>query len=68
MSAENNWPFDAWLRHAVQGFRLSPSEFWDMSLRDWLTLTRADIVPSMSADELSVLQIKFPDEVKDDSD
>lgn len=65
MSANNNWPFEVWLRLAVRGFRLTPQQFWDMSLRDWLALTRSETVPTMSADELSELQIRFPDETKD---
>lgn len=64
MSTESQWPFEAWLSLAVRGFRLSPQQFWDMSLRDWLTLTRADEARAMTADELSDLQIMFPDEVK----
>lgn len=66
MSAENNWPFEAWLRLAVRGFRLSPQQFWDMSLRDWLILTRSETVPTMSADELSQLHKRFPDEAKNE--
>ena len=66
MSTENNWPFEVWLRLAVRGFRLSPQQFWDMSLRDWLILTRSETVPTMSADELSQLHNRFPDEVKNE--
>jgi len=68
MSADNNWPFEAWLRLAVGGFRLSPQQFWDMSLRDWLALTRAETTQAMSADELRALHIKFPDEVTKNDD
>ena len=68
MSADNDWPFEAWLKLAVCRFRLSPSEFWRMSVRDWLVLTRAERVPAMSTDELSALCIKFPDEVQNDTD
>ena len=62
-SVNKTWPFDAWLRLAVRGFRLTPAAFWSMSVRDWLTLTRAESVPAMGADELSALSLQFPDEV-----
>ncbi len=67
-ASENNWPFEAWLRLAVKGFRLSPDEFWEMSLRDWLTLTRTEQTPCLNAQDLEALLIQFPDEVKHDSD
>ncbi len=65
---DTHWPFDAWLKLAVRGFRLSPAAFWNMTLRDWLALTRAGAVPIMDADTLSALCLQFPDEVKDDPD
>lgn len=60
---EHSWPFDSWLKLAVRGFRLSPDAFWQMSLCDWLALTRPGRVQTQSADELSALCQKFPDEV-----
>ena len=66
--SENNWPFETWLRLGIRGFRLSPDDFWEMSLRDWLTLTRTDRTPCLSAQDLDALIIQFPDEVIYDSD
>ena len=65
MSADNKWPFEAWLRLAVRGFRLNPQQFWDMSLSDWRALMRSESVPVMNVEELSELQNRFPDEAKD---
>jgi len=33
-----NWPFDQWQQIAIRRFNLTPSEFWAMPLRDWLSL------------------------------
>jgi hypothetical protein len=35
---KNKWPFAAWQTLAIRRFNLAPSEFWDMPVRDWLTL------------------------------
>ena len=54
MSAPARWPFAAWHRTAVQGFRLAPSEFWALPLADWLSLcTPTD--PPMTRDRLADL-------------
>lgn len=57
-----HWPFEAWLKLAVSGFRLAPSAFWDMSLQDWFTLTLADDTPVMTRADLIDLIQAYPDE------
>ncbi len=62
-----DWPFEDWLRLAVRGFRLSPAEFWDLSLRDWLSLTQIDAPDALSRDDLAALIQSYPDESQDES-
>lgn len=55
------WPFDIWLRAAVTNFGIPPSEFWVMSLHDWLVLT-GDHPPALSRASLEQLMEIYPDE------
>ncbi len=55
------FPFDDWMRLSVTVFKLSPRDFWAMSVQDWLTLT-APQTPEISAVDLRSLMKKFPDE------
>lgn len=59
----DDWPFDDWLRIAVKVLRISPGEFWAMSLRDWITLTR-DSQAKITRSDLTVLMRDFPDDLK----
>ena len=56
MSEAQNWPFDAWLKIAVLQLGLSPSEFWQMSVSDWLALTQISAPLTMSKAELIKLE------------
>ncbi len=59
--AKDEWPFDAWLKLAVSVYHISPRAFWQMSVRDWLALTRSDKAPAMNAAELVKLHKQYPD-------
>lgn len=67
-AAPNNsdWPFDAWLKLAVRGYRLTPAAFWEMSLCDWLCLTKANAPDALSRDDLAALIQSYPDESQDE--
>lgn len=56
----NSFPFEAWLRLAVTVYRLSPNEFWTMSVCDWMQLIEPAAAP-LSAAEFSNLMDAFPD-------
>ena len=56
------WPFDLWLKTAVRGFGLSPCAFWNMSVRDWLTLLASNEVQGLARAELCTLMNTYPDE------
>lgn len=58
----NEWPFDLWLKTAVRGFGLSPNEFWQMSVCDWLVLLAGNTEQSFSRTELATLMNTYPDE------
>ena len=60
MSGADDWPFERWLKLAVHVLRISPSEFWAMSLIEWQMLT-AHEPQSLSRDHLKALQTQFPD-------
>ncbi|PHS40233.1 MAG: hypothetical protein COA91_04450 [Robiginitomaculum sp.] len=62
----NQWPFDMWLKTAVRGFGLSPAEFWQMSVRDWLVLISGTGKPGIAHDKFDDLMNTYPDEVKDE--
>lgn len=57
----SDWPFDLWLKTAVRGFSLSPTEFWAMSVRDWLALIASHSEQGLARTELSVLMNIYPD-------
>ena len=56
-----SWPFRDWHTAAVRGLRLSPSEFWDMPLADWLALIAPTHTP-LRGEELRALMENHPDE------
>ncbi len=60
MSAADQWPFDRWLKTAVHVLRISPSEFWAMSLCEWQILTARE-TQALDRDSLNALQTQFPD-------
>lgn len=60
--AEQDWPFDIWLRLAVMHMHLSPQDFWDMNLRDWFVLChRQETAQFSQLDLIGLMQI-FPDQ------
>ncbi len=62
---KDEWPFDDWMRLAVTRFGIAPSEFWRMSLRDWLTLSRPRFQGGLSAENLAELMRCYPDKEKE---
>lgn len=62
----DKWPFDLWLNYAVQGLKLSPSEFWSLPICDWLTLTAQSKPQGMSRDKLNEMTQNFPDRSEND--
>jgi len=61
-----NWPFQTWHTIAVRRFGLSPDQFWDMPLRDWLALIGEASRAGVSRDDLQNLMKLYPDEGGDD--
>ncbi len=59
------WPFDLWLGYAVRGLGLSPSAFWDMSIRDWMVLMAHTKHQGVSRQSLQELMQEFPDRKND---
>lgn len=57
-----SWPFDEWLKIAVRRFGLSPSEFWQMPLREWLLLMETTRMAGCGRAEFDALMAQFPDE------
>jgi len=53
-------PFDDWLRFGTLRLALPPSEFWRLSLREWLVLTRPVHAP-LSRSNLEKLLTEWPD-------
>lgn len=57
--------WQAWLAFGVMRLGLSPSEFWALSLPEWLALVRsvsgAEATPISRAD-LTALMARFPDQ------
>lgn len=61
------WPFDDWLRLAVHVFRLSPDQFWTMSVRDWMRLSASERA-ALSRTDFAQLCAQFPDGESDESE
>ncbi len=67
MSEMSNWPFEIWLRLAVLQMGLAPETFWEMDVRDWLTLCKREEGKALSPADFEALQKLFPDKgVTDD--
>jgi len=58
----SDWPFDLWLKYAVKALHLSPAEFWDMSVRDWLGLTAGQSTQGQTREKMDELMKHYPDE------
>ena len=56
MKNDENWPFEAWLKIVVLQFGLSPEDFWKMSLKDWVALTRSTAPKPMGKSDLIKLE------------
>ena len=54
--------FDGWLRLAVIRFGLSPDAFWEMPLRDWLSLLDGRNSRGFKQEDILELLKHFPDE------
>jgi len=59
----NAWPFDLWLRYGVGALKISPGEFWAMSVSDWLALTAKQSGWALRRAEFDELINQYPDEV-----
>ena len=55
------WPFENWLRIAVMQMGLNPSEFWNLSLNDWRTLTRSNDLEPLPREVFEKLRDAYPD-------
>lgn len=53
-------PFDEWLRASQLRHAISPRDFWRLSLREWLVLTRPDLAP-LTRSKLENLLTRWPD-------
>ncbi|MBI1236694.1 MAG: phage tail assembly chaperone [Alphaproteobacteria bacterium] len=58
-------PFDDWLRFAVLRLAIPPSDFWRMSLKEWLVLTQSVSATPLRRDELFALLNSHPDKTHD---
>ncbi len=65
-SQMQKWPFDIWLKTAVRGFGLSPAEFWQMSVRDFLVLISGTGDHGIEREKFDELMNTYPDEVKNE--
>ena len=61
-----NWPFEYWHQIAIRRFNLQPDTFWDMPLRDWLSLIEGVRSQGFDRQTLDDLIKIFPDEDKTD--
>lgn len=61
----NAIPFDDWLRFAVLRLAIPPSDFWHLSLKEWLVLTQSASSPPLRRDELRTLLKSHPDKTHD---
>jgi hypothetical protein len=57
-----SWPFESWLQTAVRRFGMSPANFWNTDLRDWLVLMETTRVAGCGQTELGALMAAYPDE------
>ena len=62
----DKWPFDLWLNYAVCGLKLPPSEFWSLSIREWLVLTANTKPHGTSRENLNDMMKIFPDRSEND--
>lgn len=61
-----NWPFEHWHQIAIRRFNLQADTFWDMPLRDWLSLIEGVRSQGFDRQTLDDLIKIFPDEDKTD--
>ena len=57
----NSFPFDSWMRLAVTFMHISPSEFWGLSVCNWLTLCTAH-PDALTRNDFDALLKRYPDE------
>ena len=56
MKNETDWPFEAWQKIAVIQLGISSSEFWQMSLMDWFSVTKTSAPKAMRKSDLIKLE------------
>lgn len=57
----SEWPFEVWLKYAVNVLGLPPSEFWKLSVCDWLSLSMKTADQGIDRTHLEGLMQSFPD-------
>lgn len=56
-------PFQDWFAYAVQALRLSPEEFWSMTLAEWGALAAPPPAAALGRDGLDRLLALYPDDL-----
>ena len=59
MKNETDWPFEAWQKIAVIQLGISPSEFWQLSLMDWFSVTKISVPKAMRKSDLIKLEQEY---------
>ena len=59
MKHEADWPFQAWLKIEVFQLGLSPENFWEMTLKDWLALTETPASNALNKSDLIKLEREY---------
>lgn len=54
-------PWGPWMRFGMGVLRLSPREFWAMSLTEWRAILAAHEPPLMGREEMVTLMQEHPD-------
>ncbi|MBL4871003.1 MAG: phage tail assembly chaperone [Robiginitomaculum sp.] len=62
----DKWPFDLWLNFAIRRLNLTPSEFWSLSICDWMVLSAPIKSKAINQEDLQKLMQKFPDRKQDE--
>ena len=57
-----SWSFEAWHQIAIRRFNLQPDVFWDMPLRDWISLIEGVKPQGFNRQQLDDLIQLHPDE------
>ena len=64
MNKPKGYPWQSWFGYGVTMFRLSPEEFWALSVQEWrwlLSLLELDHEEALKHTGLEALMKKYPD-------